>query len=103
MEQSAKQNNRRTTIIAAAAALCGVFVGLTLPASAQLGEVLKGAAIGVLVSQFGGQIDARQRILCDNIKAQGVTIYSIQLNTGSPGESRETCLRAVLSGHSETG
>lgn len=42
--------------------------------------------------QFGGQIDARQKALCDNIK--GVldpktgkpmyTIYTIQVNTGSP-------------------
>ncbi|MBI5318250.1 pilus assembly protein TadG-related protein [Bradyrhizobium sp.] len=28
------------------------------------------------------QIDARQRILCDNAKAAGITIYSIQVNTG---------------------
>ena len=27
-------------------------------------------------------IDARQRILCDNIKQAGVTIYAIQVNTG---------------------
>jgi hypothetical protein len=34
-------------------------------------------------TQYGGQIDARQRILCDNIKAQGITIYAVQVNTGS--------------------
>ncbi|MBR0752741.1 pilus assembly protein [Bradyrhizobium jicamae] len=34
-------------------------------------------------TQFNGQIDARQRILCDNIKAQGVTIYTVQVNTGT--------------------
>ena len=34
-------------------------------------------------TQFSGQIDARQRILCDNIKAQGVTIYTVQVNTGT--------------------
>ena len=34
-------------------------------------------------TQFSGQIDARQKILCDNIKAQGVTIYTVQVNTGT--------------------
>jgi Flp pilus assembly protein TadG len=29
------------------------------------------------------QIDARQRILCDNAKAAGITIYTVQVNTGS--------------------
>jgi Flp pilus assembly protein TadG len=28
-------------------------------------------------------IDARQRILCDNAKAAGITIYAVQVNTGS--------------------
>lgn len=28
------------------------------------------------------QIDARQKILCDNAKAAGITIYTIQVNTG---------------------
>jgi hypothetical protein len=28
------------------------------------------------------QIDARQQILCDNAKAAGITIYSVQVNTG---------------------
>ena len=28
-----------------------------------------------------GQIDARQEILCDNIKAGGVQIYAVQVNT----------------------
>jgi len=36
-------------------------------------------------TQFNGQIDARQRILCDNIKADGITIYSMHVNTnGDP-------------------
>jgi hypothetical protein len=35
-------------------------------------------------ARFDGQIDARQKILCDNIKAQGITIYTIQVNTSSP-------------------
>jgi len=34
-------------------------------------------------TQYNGLIDARQKILCDNIKAQGVTIYTVQVNTGS--------------------
>ena len=34
-------------------------------------------------TQFNGQIDARQKILCDNIKAAGITIYTVQVNTGS--------------------
>jgi hypothetical protein len=28
------------------------------------------------------QIDGRQRILCDNAKAAGITIYTVQVNTG---------------------
>ena len=31
--------------------------------------------------QFNGQIDARQRILCDNIKAAGIVIYTMHVNT----------------------
>ena len=49
-------------------------------------------------TQYGGQIDARQRILCDNIKAQGVIIYSIQLNTGSPGDPTSAVLQYCASG-----
>jgi Flp pilus assembly protein TadG len=30
-----------------------------------------------------GTIDARQRILCDNAKAANITIYTVQVNTGS--------------------
>ena len=30
----------------------------------------------------GSQIDTRQRTLCDNAKAAGITIYTIQVNTG---------------------
>lgn len=48
--------------------------------------------------QFGGQIDARQKILCDNIKAQGVTIYTVQVNTGSPGDPTSTVLQYCASG-----
>ena len=32
-------------------------------------------------------IDTRQRTLCDNIKASGITIYSIQVNTSGDGQS----------------
>jgi Flp pilus assembly protein TadG len=49
-------------------------------------------------TQYGGQIDARQKILCDNIKAQGITIYTIQLNTGNPGDPTSTVLQYCASG-----
>jgi len=48
--------------------------------------------------QFGGQIDARQKILCDNIKAQGITIYTVQVNTGSPADPTSTVLQYCASG-----
>jgi Flp pilus assembly protein TadG len=36
-------------------------------------------------TQYGGQIDARQQIQCDNIKAAGITIYTMHVNTsGDP-------------------
>lgn len=39
-------------------------------------------------SSWSSQVDARQKLLCDNIKAAGVTIYSIQVNTdGDPTSS----------------
>src|SRR4051794_23227252 len=31
--------------------------------------------------QYNGQIDARQKILCDNAKNAGITVYTIQVNT----------------------
>ena len=45
-------------------------------------------------TQYGGQIDARQKALCDNIKAvmdpktgkPMYTIYTIQVNTGTPAD-----------------
>jgi hypothetical protein len=42
--------------------------------------------------QFNGQIDARQKLLCDNIKATStaqnrVVIYAIQVNTDGDAES----------------
>jgi Flp pilus assembly protein TadG len=49
-------------------------------------------------TQYGGQIDARQKILCDNIKAQGITIYAVQVNTGSPGDPTSEVLQYCASG-----
>ena len=43
------------------------------------------------------QIDARQKILCDNIKAQGITIYTVQVNTGSPGDPTSAVLQYCAS------
>ena len=61
-----KQNNLRVAAIATAAAFGGIVVGQALPASAQVGEVIKGAAIGLLVNQFGGQIDRFVNTLTGN-------------------------------------
>jgi hypothetical protein len=33
--------------------------------------------------QTGTKIDDRQKILCDNVKAAGVTIYAVQVNTST--------------------
>ena len=43
-------------------------------------------------------IDARQRILCDNAKAAGVTIYTVQVNTGTPGDPTSSVLQYCASG-----
>jgi hypothetical protein len=32
-------------------------------------------------TQYNGPVDARQRILCDNIKAAGIVIYTRHVNT----------------------
>ena len=37
--------------------------------------------------QDASSIDARQRLLCDNIKTAGVTIYTVQVNTGTDATS----------------
>lgn len=34
-------------------------------------------------TSYSAQVDGRQKLLCDNIKAAGVTIYSVQVNTDS--------------------
>jgi len=49
-------------------------------------------------SNPSSQVDTRQKLLCDNIKAAGVTIYAIQVNTG--GESTSSVLQYCASGSS---
>lgn len=45
------------------------------------------------------QIDARQKILCDNVKAAGVTIYTIQVNTDTKNpDPTSTVLQYCASG-----
>ncbi|MBC7585762.1 MAG: TadE/TadG family protein [Tardiphaga sp.] len=48
-------------------------------------------------SQTGTMIDDRQKTLCDNIKAAGVTIYTIQVNTGSPADPTSSVLQYCAS------
>jgi hypothetical protein len=56
-------------------------------------------------TQFGGQIDARQTALCNNIKAvidpktnlPAYTIYTIQVNTGTPGDPTSSVLQGCAS------
>ena len=45
-------------------------------------------------------IDARQRILCDNAKAAGTTIYTIHVNTGTPPDPVSAVLQYCASGTS---
>ena len=47
-------------------------------------------------TQFSGQIDARQRILCDNIKATGIVIYAMHVNTD--GDPTSAVLQYCASG-----
>jgi hypothetical protein len=42
------------------------------------------------------QIDARQKILCDNAKAAGITVYTVQVNTG--GDATSSVLQYCASG-----
>ena len=46
-------------------------------------------------------IDARQKILCDNAKAANITIYTIQVNTGtgSNADPKSAVLQAVRQRH----
>jgi Flp pilus assembly protein TadG len=50
------------------------------------------------VVQYNGQIDARQRILCDNAKAAGITVYTIQVNTSTPADPTSAVLQYCASG-----
>jgi uncharacterized protein YegL len=43
-----------------------------------------------------GTIDARQKLLCDNIKAAGITIYTVQVNTD--GDPTQAVLQYCASG-----
>lgn len=49
-------------------------------------------------STWSSQVDSRQKLLCDNIKAAGITIYTIQVNTG--GDPTSTILQYCASGSS---
>jgi hypothetical protein len=44
------------------------------------------------------QIDARQKILCDNAKNAGITIYTVHVNTGSPPDPVSAVLQYCASG-----
>jgi Flp pilus assembly protein TadG len=44
------------------------------------------------------QIDARQKILCDNAKATGITIYTVHVNTGTPADPVSQVLKYCASG-----
>jgi Flp pilus assembly protein TadG len=44
------------------------------------------------------QIDDRQKILCDNAKAAGITIYTVQVNTGKPADPTSAVLQYCASG-----
>jgi hypothetical protein len=46
-------------------------------------------------SSSQSQIDARQKILCDNVKAAGITLYTIQVNTG--GDPTQSVLQYCAS------
>ncbi len=47
----------KTAIIATAAAIGGMVIGQAAPVQAQLGGILRGGAVIVLVDKFSGQID----------------------------------------------
>ena len=46
-------------------------------------------------SSVSSQVNARQQILCNNIKASGITIYTVQVNTG--GDPTSTLLQNCAS------
>lgn len=47
-------------------------------------------------TQYNGAIDARQKIQCDNIKAQGIVMYTMHVNTN--GDPTSTVLQYCASG-----
>jgi Flp pilus assembly protein TadG len=50
-------------------------------------------------NQTGTMIDDRQKILCDNVKAAGITIYTVQLNTSTRNpDPTSTVLQYCASG-----
>jgi Flp pilus assembly protein TadG len=49
-------------------------------------------------SSPSSQVDARQQLLCDNIKAAGITIYTVQVNTS--GDPESAILKSCASGTS---
>nr|CAA9252573.1 hypothetical protein AVDCRST_MAG63-1995 [uncultured Armatimonadetes bacterium] len=50
-------NKQKTALLVAAATFGGMVVGQALPARAQLGDILTGGAVLLLVNRFSGQID----------------------------------------------
>ena len=46
-------------------------------------------------SHTSTQVDARQQILCNNIKAAGIVLYTVQVNTG--GDPTSTLLQGCAS------
>jgi Flp pilus assembly protein TadG len=49
-------------------------------------------------STAAAQIDARQKILCDNAKNAGITVYTIQVNTSIPADATSAVLQYCASG-----
>lgn len=62
----------KTTIIATAAAIGGMLIGQAAPVQAQLGDILKGGAVIVVVDKFSGQIDRFVNTITGN-KANNTT------------------------------
>ena len=50
-------------------------------------------------SSHSTNVDDRQRILCDSVKAAGITLYTIQVNTG--GDPTSTILQSCASDSSK--
>ena len=47
-------------------------------------------------ANYSSEVDDRQKLLCDNVKAAGITLYTIQVNTG--GDPTSTVLSYCASG-----